>query len=271
MQIAHDLFEREQDRRDRRIERRSQRRGTTRRHERLHLFRIEPQVARDYRGESGAHLHRRSFAPERNSAGKRGRAAEELPKHRSKQDSSVVDEECELRLRDSAASRKREIAPQKIARAERTEHRNENPPPARSSCRIHTGREPSGQQDKRDYDQADQRADHQAENKRQLVFALSKSFQAPAEHGNPGWSLVAIHRLVRLREATGTTFDAVTQRGRENETLAAPNDESLPNIHYRPHARYARILTARRNGTLAQADEARMQEVLRGTVWWQGR
>ncbi len=155
MQIAHDLFEREQDRRDWRIERRSQCRGTTCRHERLYLFWIESQIPRNHRGEPRAHLDGWSFTPERNSTGKRGRAAEELTKHGSKQDSSVVNEECEPRLRDSAASRKREITPQKIAGAERTEHRNQNPPPARSTSRIHTSREPSGQQNERHYDQAD--------------------------------------------------------------------------------------------------------------------
>ena len=178
VQIAHDLFEREQDRRDGRIECRRQRRRATRRHQRLHLFRTESEIPRDHRGESGAHLHRRSFAPERDAAGQRSRAAEELSEHGSKQDSSVVDEECELGLRDAAAAREREIAPQKIAGAERTEHRNQNPPPARSLRRIHAGREPAGQQDKRHHHQADQSADHQAEDQRQLVFVLPKSLKA---------------------------------------------------------------------------------------------
>jgi len=106
-------------------------------------------------------------------------------------------------LGDSAASRKREIAPKKEARAERTERGDQNPPPSRSPRWIHTGRESSSHQDKRHYDQANQSADHQAEDERKLVFALSKSFQAPTEVGNPRLSLVDIHRLVCRTEAAG--------------------------------------------------------------------
>jgi hypothetical protein len=128
------------------------------RHERLHLFRFESQIPRNHRSDSRAHLHGRPLAPQRNAAGKRGGTAEELPKRGSKPDAPVVDEERVLGLRDSAASREREVAPQQIARSERPERGDQNPPPARSSRRIHAGRESPGEQDERHDHQADQSA-----------------------------------------------------------------------------------------------------------------
>src|SRR5207237_71573 len=136
VQVAHDLLEREEDCRDWRVERGGEGCGATGGHERLHLLRTESQIARDHRGQPRAHLHGRSFAPERNAAGERGRAAEELPQHGSQVDASIVDEEREFGLGNAAAARVRKITPEEIARGERSERRDEDAPPAQSSWWI---------------------------------------------------------------------------------------------------------------------------------------
>jgi hypothetical protein len=87
------------------------------RHERLHLFRFESQIPRNHRSDSRAHLHGRPLAPQRNAAGKRRGTAKELPKDGSETDAPAVDEKRVLGLRDAAAARKGEIAPQQIARS----------------------------------------------------------------------------------------------------------------------------------------------------------
>jgi hypothetical protein len=86
------------------------------------------------------------------------------------------------------------------------------PAPSRG---IHAGREPSGEQDERHHDQADQSAYYHAEDKGKLVFALPQSFQAPAEPGNPGWSLVAIHRPADVLRCPNPEFHYRARRGLE--------------------------------------------------------
>ena len=112
--------------------------------------------------------------PERDAAGERRRAADELSEHRAEGNAAVVDEDRRARLRNPAASRVGKEAEQQIAGDERTERRNENPPPARAAGRVHVGREPPGQQNERDDDRADERADHEAQQQREPVLPAAE-------------------------------------------------------------------------------------------------
>ena len=83
---------------------------------------------------------------------------------------AVLNEKSELGLGNTTTARVWKIAIQQIARGERAERRHEDATPAGASRRIHTHREPPGEQYEGYDNQSDERADNETQNQRKLVL-----------------------------------------------------------------------------------------------------
>src|SRR6202040_3582068 len=110
-------------------------------------------------GDARADLHRRAFASEGNAAGQSGARAKEFAEDRAKGDAATAGVERRLGLRHAAAARVGKIPEQKIAHAQRAEHRNQQTPPRGVSARIKMSAEAFGEENEGDDDGADQGAD----------------------------------------------------------------------------------------------------------------
>ena len=142
----------------------------------LTLRRAQAEAAAEHGGDAGADVHRWPFAAERDAAGQRRRAADELAEHGAQARCRPSrDEQRGLGLRDAAAARVREIAEQQEAGDERRRAvGTSSAAPARSARRIHARGEPAGQQDEGDDHQPDERADDEAQDERELCSLLRR-------------------------------------------------------------------------------------------------
>ena len=86
MQIAGDLFEREDNRGQRRVERSGDRRGSSDWDEGLHSFGAQSEVPAENGSYPTPDLHRRPFAPQGDATCQCRRRAKELSKDRTKSD-----------------------------------------------------------------------------------------------------------------------------------------------------------------------------------------
>ena len=102
--VADDFLEREQHRRDRRVEGRRQRAGRADRHEIPHPLRRQLQPAADHRREPGADLDRRALAPHRVPGADAQHAGEELAERHARRDDAAVQVIRRLGLRHAAAA-----------------------------------------------------------------------------------------------------------------------------------------------------------------------
>ena len=181
VQIAHDLFEREEHRGDRSVECGGERGGSADGNQGSDLQSAQSESPRDDGCESGPHVDRGSLTSEWDSAGERNGAADELAHHGSERDAAVVNEERGARLWNAAPAREREVLEEEISGDERAERGDEDAPPTGSAGRIHERREAPGEKNERDDDEADERADDQAEQEGEAVLLAAEVLDQPAQ------------------------------------------------------------------------------------------
>ena len=181
------------------------------RYQRLHVLGAESQAPGDHRGKAGADLDCRPLAAQRDPAGQRGGAEEELGEDGAERDVSVPEEQGRLGLGDAAAAGVGKPAVEQEAGDEGAEHRHQGSAHAGAAGGIEPGREPAGEEDERHDDQADQRADHQAEHQGELAL-FAPELVEPAQHslhqrqpggswsGGSGGSGPASHRRLSARK-----------------------------------------------------------------------
>ncbi len=174
VQIAHHFFEREQHGRHGCVESRRQRRRRAHRNQLANPVRPQSQAPPEHRCDSRAHLHRWSFAAQRDAAGERCRTAPELAEHRSKADETIAQEQRRFGLRDAAAAGVGEKTREQITGEERAGGGDQNTPPGRASRRIHAGAQIFGDVDECRHHQPDHRADDQREQQQDFVFVLEE-------------------------------------------------------------------------------------------------
>ena len=207
VEIAHDLLQRKQHRGQRRIKRGCNGRRRSHRDQVLDLLGAQPEEPSEHGSNAPTHLHRRPFASQRDSAGKRCRSAEKLAQHGAQCDAAFAREQGSLRLRHAAASRIRKIAIQQVADAERPHDREQHPPPRSATHRIQPHPQSFRQQDESDDRQTRQCADHQRQNQKDLFFALPQFGHAIDKPGSPP---ACARRLDALTHLWGISLAAQT-------------------------------------------------------------
>src|SRR3954471_19520434 len=152
MHVAHDLLEREEHGGDRRVECRRQGGRSANGKKPANVSCAQAEPARDDRRDPGADVNGWPFATESDTAGERGRAAYEFADDRTQRDPAVLDEDRGASLWNSATARVRKESVEEETRSERTENRNDDPPPTRTIGRIHVRREAAREQNESDDD-----------------------------------------------------------------------------------------------------------------------
>jgi hypothetical protein len=115
VEIAQELFEREENGSDRCVERRSEGGCSTHGHQPPHLLAAQSKTLADDRRKAGADVNRRTFPTECDAARERRRTAYEFPNDGAQRNPAVVDEYRGACLRDSASPRLRKPPDEKIS------------------------------------------------------------------------------------------------------------------------------------------------------------
>ena len=145
MKIADDFFEGKEHGGEGSVERGSDGSGGAYGHESFDFIGAESQLSPQDRGYSRAHLHGWAFAAEGNSAGQGRAGAKEFSKDGAEGDAATAGVERGLGLRHAATARVGKIPVEKIAHAQRAEHRNEQTPPRSVSAGIKMSAEAFGE------------------------------------------------------------------------------------------------------------------------------
>src|SRR6266550_644701 len=116
VKVAHYLFEREQNRSDRRVERCREGGRSSDRQQPLHLSFAKPKLPRNHRRQARSDIDRWSLSAERDATGERSRAADEFADNGTERDAPVVNEDRGAGLWDSAAAGEREVPIEQVPR-----------------------------------------------------------------------------------------------------------------------------------------------------------
>ena len=172
MQIRQDLFQSEQDSRQRRIEGRRDGGRRTDRNQRLNLLFTQAETAARRRCNSGADMDRGAFATESHTATQGDGRADELPNDRSNTDDAVLQDQRHARLGDPAPPGIGKILEQQPAAHQRTHQRTED---ALHASGVHQNPAHAlGDRHEGNDNQTDHCADDQRQQEQNLVLMLSK-------------------------------------------------------------------------------------------------
>src|SRR5262245_36233585 len=110
VQVSRDFLERKDDRSERGVEGGGDRCGSANRQQGFDPFPAEAELPAEDRSDPGTNLHRRAFAPKRNSASERCRSTKEFSEDSANRDSTAMCEKRRLGLWNSAATSMRNVA-----------------------------------------------------------------------------------------------------------------------------------------------------------------